>query len=192
MRSVTSFIILLALLVLAYILYMINGFGFASWGKPQIIHNHNIVLEKIEQLGKLELVKYKFRDIYDYTEKGYLANETVGIIVSGEAVGCIDLKKIKSKDIFAKGNDSLLITLPKPELCYWKINQQETRIYNSFHIRMNSASLYGKAYREAEKFIEQTARKSDIFDRTKESAEKLLKPLLQEIAQKKIVFLYEK
>lgn len=191
MTRLTSFIILLTFLVLAYILYMFNGLGFSSWGKPQIIHNHNIVLEKIEQLGKLELVKYKFKDIYDYTEKGYLANETVGIIVSAEAVGCIDLKKIKLKDIQSKG-DTLLVRLPKPELCYWKINQQETRIYNSFHIRMNSASLYGQAYKEAEKFIEQTARKSDIFDRTKESAEKLLKPLLQEISQKKIVLVYEK
>ncbi len=192
MRSITSLIVLLVLIVLAYILYMVNGFGFASWGKPQIIHNHNIVLEKIEQLGRLELVKYKFKDIYDYVEKGYLANETVGIIVSAEAVGCIDLKKIKMQDIQPKGSDSLLITLPKPELCYWKINQQETRIYNSFHIRMNSASLYGQAYKEAENFIEKTARKSDILDKTKASAEQLLKPLLQEISQKKVVFLYAK
>jgi hypothetical protein len=191
MKSTYLIVITGTLFVLTYIFYMLGFFSFSSswFPKSEIIHNHNIVLEKIEQLGKLELVKYKFKDIYDYTEKGYIADETVGIIISAEAVGCVDLKRIKKENIQTKG-DTLTIEMPQPELCYWKINQNETRIYNSFHIRMNSADLYGKAYKEAEKFILQVALKSDIMERTKDNAEKILKPLLEKTSQKKVILKY--
>ena len=52
------------------------------------------------------------------------------------------------------------------------------------YLRFNASDLYGKA------FIEEVVKKSDILERTKENAEKMLKPLLEEISKKKVKFVY--
>lgn len=59
---------------------------------------HNVILEKVESLGKLELVRYKFKDIVEHEMiSQWLPDPKALLIVSGEAVGCIDLGKVKKK-----------------------------------------------------------------------------------------------
>ena len=56
---------------------------------------HNIVIKEIVSLGKMELVKYSFRDVVEQEiVRDFLPDPKAILIVQGEAVGCIDLSKI--------------------------------------------------------------------------------------------------
>lgn len=170
-----------------------SSFGIFDIGKPlKIISTHSLVLEKIEELGKLELVKYKFKDVLEYTKeyKGWIRNSKVVLIVSGEAVGCIDLKKIKNTDIDDTRKDTIFIRLPEPELCYYKINQDESRIYDSAYGFTDAASVIGEAYKEAERKMKTVALESGIIEQTRKNANVMLKPLLESLSKKKVMLKY--
>ena len=191
MKPITIIFTVFAVTIVAYFIWTISNFSFDIGRKVAVVTNHNIVLEKIEQLGKLELVKYKFKDIVEHKiEYDYYPDSKVVLIVSGEAVGCIDLKKIKLSDINQKNKDSLYIRLPEPELCYNKIDQSASRIYDTKHGINDAADLMGGAYKAAEKQIERTALESNILEQTKKNGEQLLKPLLENISGKKVFFTY--
>jgi len=182
--------IIIAILSLVVILLGMRSFGgsFFSSGPSKIISNHNIVLEKIEALGKLELVKYKFRDVLEHKmEYDYWFDSKAILIISGEAVGCIDLTKIKDEDII-DSKDTLYIKLPEPELCYAKINHKDTRIYDTDSYSMDNSKLIGQAFQAAEKQITRTALESNILEQTRENGERLLKTLFEDMTSKKVVF----
>jgi hypothetical protein len=173
--------------VILFLAWQAHSLGFlANFGQTQKIDIHNIVLEKVEDLGKLELVKYTFRDVYEHKEVGTLSTDKVVLIIAGEAVGCVDLKKIKKTDILER-NDSLIVSMPKPEICYYKIDQKNSRVYDSFYLTTNSANLFARAYKEAEKAIKKTAEQSNILEQTQINAKQLLKPLFEQISKKKVI-----
>jgi hypothetical protein len=164
-------------------------FGFDN--KKSTVITHDVVLEQIETLGKLELVKYKLRDVLEYeVNKKYWFDSKAVLIISGEAVGCIDLRKIKIQDITEK-DSSLYIKLPEPELCYVKVNHNESRVYSTTKTGFDEGQIVQDAYKQAEKQIEKVARESNILEQTKQNAELILKPLLSKIAKRKIIFTYD-
>lgn len=183
------------ILVLLYIYNQVN-WPFKNKETPATIITHNTILEKIESLGKLELVKYNFQEVTTLTEKNerYLGifpagDSKVILISNGEAVGCIDLTKIKAEDINLSG-DSLIVYLPPPEVCYHKLNLDKTRIFSvekGVYYR-NESDLIEKAYKLAENEIEQAALNADILNKTLENAEIILRPLLEEVAGRKVYF----
>ncbi len=186
-------VLLLIFMILAMVFLLWQSFRAGIFGplETKIISNHNIVLEKIEELGKLELVKYKFRDVLEYNvQYDWWPDSKAVLIISGEAVGCIDLKKIKAQDILDK-KDTLFLTLPAPELCYYKLNHHESKVYNTETYSMDTQKLVEGAYKEAEQQVKRTALQSNILAQTRENGEKMLKPLLENLAKKKIVFTYQ-
>lgn len=189
MRYVYPIIIVILLGLVVF--FAVRGFGINlfSTEPSRIVSNHDIVLEQIESLGKLELVKYKFRDVLEHKmEYDYWFDSKAILIISGEAVGCIDLQKIKSEDIFDT-TDTLYIRLPEPELCYAKINHKDTRIYNTQSYSMDESRLIGEAFKAAEKQIERTAKESNILEQTRENGEILLRTMFEDISNKKVVFM---
>ena len=91
------------LLPLAFLL----GLGWFLWIKvrptllenplnpePRITVTHNTVLEKVEDLSRLELVKYQFKDIVEYKKSTYrfLTNAKVDIIVEKHTGVCLYLR----------------------------------------------------------------------------------------------------
>lgn len=191
MRPLTLGIVAFFIIIAGYLVWQMSSFGIFEMGKPlRNIESHNIVLEKVEQIGKLELVKFKFKDVVEYTKeyKAWVRNSKVVLIVSGEAVGCLDLKKIKKEDIDDTRKDSLYIRLPEPELCYYKINQGETRIYDSAYGFTDGATVMGEAYKKAEEKMRTTALESGILQQTRTSGETMLKALFESITKKKVFF----
>ncbi|MFN3316188.1 MAG: DUF4230 domain-containing protein [Raineya sp.] len=162
--------------------------------EPKVEVKHNTTLDQNEAIGKLELVKFKFKDILEYKVKKpwYTSDSKAIIIISGESVGCIDLAKIKSEHIVEK-DSVIFIQLPKPELCYTKINHQETRLYevSTGIFSRDEGKIVSETYKEAEKQLERTALASNILEQTKTNAELILKPTLERIARKKVVFKYD-
>ena len=124
--------------------------------------------------------------------KNWIRNSKAVLIVSGEAVGCIDLKKVKKEDIDDKRKDSIVIQMPQPELCYYKINQSESRVYDSAYGFTDGATIIAEAYKAAEDQLKKVALESGILEQTRKNAEIMLKPLLEGLTKKKIIFSYSR
>lgn len=177
------------------------------------IITHTTILQQIEELGKLELVKYRFNEVLDYRKlsdarmwqnallRGGNYNPDIKaiLIASGEAAGCIDLMKIK-RDHVKILQDTLWIYLPEPELCYHKLDLANTRLHTFtregwwsrlFYDENENRQMMEQAYRNAEKQIEIAALQSGILEQTRENAKLILQPLLEEISDKPVVLLFD-
>ena len=167
------------------------------------ITNSTIVLEKMESLGKLELVKYNFKEITEYKElsrekltilkilgSNRIDPDSEAILIShGEAVGCLDLTKIKKEDITFTA-DTVLIVLPHPELCYYKIDLENTQLYSlKTGYFVDEKAFVESAYEKAEEKIKEAALQTGILEQTKINAQLILKPLLQETSGNKNIIL---
>jgi hypothetical protein len=152
--------------------------------------SHNVLLQQISSMGKLELVKYNFRDVVESKiKKDLLPDAQVLLIVSGEATGCLDLTKIKVSDI-AENGDTLVIHLPEPEICNYKIDHSKSKVYDTEYAFLDEAKLVDNAFQKAEREIAQNAQSMGILEQTKKSAEQVLKPFLENVSKKKVVLRY--
>ncbi len=167
--------------------------------RTTVIVNHNTILEKVEALGKLELVRHNFKEVTELTEKNkdYLGifkvpDSKAILITSGQAVGCIDLTKMEVRDLRMQ-SDSLLVVLPAPEICYYKLDLQNSQIYSverSVYYK-DDKEIIQKAYKNAEKQIETAALASGILEQTRSNAEIMLRPILEQLSGKRVYF-YQK
>ena len=164
--------------------------NFSFFSVKEIKTTHNMVLKEMTLLGKLELANFTFRDIVEQElVRDYLPNPKAILIVQGEAIGCIDLTKVKAEDISSK-DDTLIVHLPDPELCSYKIDHSKSKIYDTEYAFMNEQSLMNEAYTRAEDKIKQSAIEMGILEQTKKNANLILKPLLENISGKKVVLQY--
>lgn len=200
---------LLAIIVFA--LYITNHWPFGEKEKEyQHIIETSAILNKVENLGKLELVKYNFKEVFEYKRlsdgkiignsilqtSNYDPDISVILVASGEAVGCIDLTKLQISDIDIRA-DSIVIDLPAPELCYHKLNLDDTKMYSfskaSWWSRIFSDDdekneVLQMAYQQAEKRLKEAAITSGIYQSTNENVVSMLKLLLEQITEKKLYF----
>jgi len=197
----------LLLVVMAFVLYFSKIRFFGADRQIEVIESTTI-LKEIEQLGRLELVKYNFKEIFDYKQisdgkiignsilrlQDYSPDLNVVLVASGEAVGCIDLTKIKETDIQLT-EDTVFVLLPSPELCYHKLDLENTRIYsfknNSWWSKLFSddtedEQVLQNAYRQTERRIEMAAYESGILSSTNEQARNMLKPMLEALTGTKV------
>ncbi len=161
---------------------------FSTSHSPEV--TNNILLEKITAMGKLELVKYNFRDVVESKiQKDLLPDAKVLLVVTGEATGCIDLTKIRVADI-ENGSDKLVVHLPEPEICTFKIDHAKSKVYDSQFAFMDEAELVDQAFKKAEAQVQQSAQAMGIIQETKTSAQQILKPFLEQISGKQVVLMY--
>ena len=167
--------------------------------KKQTNQLHSVVLERMETIGKLELTKYQFQEITEIQKVGKdfynlfkLENDSRAVLISrGEAVGCIDLTKMEAKHVQLVA-DTLIVQLPPPELCYFKLDLDKTRVYAlETGLFTSEKAFIQKAYQTAEQQIRQSALQSGILQQAKENAEIVLKPLLEEISGKQVILIYD-
>ncbi|WP_232058327.1 DUF4230 domain-containing protein [Nibribacter ruber] len=156
--------------------------------KPEVEVTHNTILTKIEEMGKLELVRYNFKDVVEYSKEvsRFLPNSKVALIVSGEAVGCIDLQKLQASDLQFLGDSVLHISLPAPEICYYRVNHTESKVFGKENTYFQDAELVDEGYKFAEKNVKQAALNSGILKQTSINAEKILKPMLENMTGRKV------
>jgi len=157
-----------------------NGKGIRT------LTTHQATLERVEALGKLELVRMNIRDVMEHKLiRQWLPNASAVLIISGEAVGCIDLRKVEPKDIVVK-NDLLQIKLPAPELCYYKIDHKNSKVYETKYDIFTGINLVDEAYKAAEKQLWQSALESGILSQTQENAITLLKSFFEGLGFKQV------
>ncbi|AEI49541.1 DUF4230 domain-containing protein [Runella slithyformis] len=169
---------------------MKTGKWFSLGSSEETETTHAMVLEEVQSLGKLELVRYNFKDIVEHEQiVQWFPNPKAILIVQGEAIGCIDLTKITTSDITTE-SDTVVIHLPEPELCTYKIDHTKSKVYNTEYAFTEEAKLVQEAYRQAEKQIQQSALDMGILNQTKQNANLILKPMLEKISGKKVVLRY--
>lgn len=181
--------------LLPWILILIGGAilwkncrGNLPSSQPKIVVSHNTMLTKIEELGKLELVKYNFKDVVEYKkEYKWLPDSKSVLIVAGEAVGCMDLRKLADNDIVLSGDSLVTLYLPAPEICYSKVDHQKSKILLMENTYFQDAELVDEAYKYAEKNVARSANISGILAQTEVNAGKLLKPLLESISGRSVI-----
>ena len=166
---------------------------------PVETQTHTLVLKKMETIGKLELTKYQFQEVTEMQKVGKdfynlfkLENDSRAVLISrGEAVGCIDLTKLRAEHLQETG-DTLVVQLPPPELCYFKLDLENTRVYAlETGMFTSEKDFIEKAYQTAEQQIRQSALQSGILQQAKKNAELVLKPLLEEITGKQVILIYD-
>jgi hypothetical protein len=163
-------------------------FSFGTDNEAQT--THAVVLQEIQSLGKLELVRYNFKDIVEHEQIiQWMPNPKAVLIVQGEAVGCIDLTKITTSDV-TSDTDTIVVHLPEPELCSYKIDHTKSKVYNTEFVFMEEAKLVDEAYQQAEKQIQKAALEMGILEQTKQNANQILKPVLEKVSGKKVVLRY--
>ncbi len=163
--------------------------------KAAITNTNAVILTQIEALGKLELVRYNFQEVTEVKELGkeYFKifkvepDSKAILITQGEAVGCLDLTKMDVQDLSVNG-DTLYVKLPDPELCYYKLNMEKTRLYSvETGVFANRDQFIQRSYQRAEEEIKKAALNSNILDQTRNNAHLILKPMLEKITGKVIV-----
>ncbi|MFN8414880.1 MAG: DUF4230 domain-containing protein [Cytophagaceae bacterium] len=156
---------------------------------PEITHQE--ILDKIETLGKLELTKFYIKDIIEKKDikEWYKLDPKVVLIISGEVVGCVDLTKLDSTAVLITENE-ITVTLPQPEICVFKIDHQNSKVYNIENSMFyDDKVLIDNAYKYSEMSIKNAALKKGIMEETKKSATKVLIPILQTLQPGKKIIL---
>ncbi len=151
--------------------------------------NEDVMVEKIVSMGKLELVKYSMKDVLEKKEiRNILPDKRILFVAVGEVTGCIDLTKLKKTDVVASGSDSVTIFLPKPEICYVKLDHQQSKVYDvsGAWFPGDSKNMVEDIYKIAEQKILENAGKQDILGKTRENATLIFKPMLENISGKSV------
>ncbi|GAB4241412.1 MAG: hypothetical protein Tsb0034_18460 [Ekhidna sp.] len=173
-----------------------------SGPKREVIHN--TLLTRIETIGKVELVKYNFQEVTEVKRisevidlkvfKFKTVPDSKAVLISeGTAVGCVDLKKV-SGDMITQLNDTVYVHLPAPEICYFKIDLEKSRLYDlqvDYLSAENRKAFIQELYKAAEEEIKSSALQTGILDQTKENAHTILRPLFESIAEKPVILSFD-
>ncbi len=169
--------------------------------KPGLTVNNDIILQQLEAIGKLELIKYHFKEITEVKAtsqwkaffNSYSPDMKAALITSGVAVGCLDLTLLTKEDIVLK-EDEILVYLPNPELCQYKVDLEKSRIYHLetgiLATDTEEKKFIETVYSQAEHQIKKAAYASGILDKTKENADTIIKPLIEKITNKKVKLVF--
>ena len=193
------------LFVVGLLTWMLIQEKFNYVSKSITQYETNTMLTRVEQMGKMELVKYNFQEV---TEVRKIAEsidfklfkykplpDAKGVLISqGSAVGCIDFSKIKEDDL-SSSEDTIYIQLPAPEICYFKIDLEKSRLYDLQVQYMSSEerkNFIQELYRVAEKEIKNSSLASGILDQTEENAYNILRPLLERLSNQTVMLTFKK
>lgn len=172
-------IITAAIVVFAAVAFFVVQFFSGDEGPEEITENH-IVVQEIKDLGRLELVSFRLKDVV--TKKivnDYWYDSEVLLIIAGEVIGCIDLADF-SEDQLERRGDTLVVRLPEPQICVFKVDHQNTRVYDSDftlldYIHDRHGDILQNTFRDAELAILRAAREQGIYEKVNENAIRFFK-----------------
>lgn len=153
--------------------------------------SHNMVLQKIESLGNLEVTRYNIQDMMEYKKiRRWLPNAKTALVVSGEVICCIDLTKLQPEDIKVS-DKTIQIQLPSPEICHVKIDHSKSRIYDMEFGLWESTKIVDEAYTFAEKQLNEKAKELDMLSLSRDNAVNLLRPILEAMGFDEVVISFK-
>ncbi|WP_207420755.1 DUF4230 domain-containing protein [Desertivirga brevis] len=192
LRRRTAVLLILVTVILAFLVFLFF-FVKKEFLKTRTEVTEDVIIEKIANIGKLELVKYTMKDVIEKKiSRPILPDKRILFVAAGEVTGCIDLTKVVKEDITTSG-DSVTIVLPKPEICYVKLDHQRSKVYDLSGVFMpqDRQEMIEDIYKLAEQRIQHNAREQNILGKTQENAQLIFKPLLENIAGKKVIIKFK-
>lgn len=186
-----------SIIVYGLIILLLVGVLYKQYSEPienKIEVTSDVVLEKMEMMGKLELTKFTIKDVLEKKIiKPYWFDEKVLFIAVGEAAGCIDLTKVQAGDIIID-EETITIDLPAPEICYAKLNHERSKVYDisGDYFKLNTQKNIEEVYKLAEGRIAQNAKELGVVEQTKNNAQLIIKPLFETLSGKKVVLTFRK
>jgi hypothetical protein len=151
------------------------------------------MVSRIISMGKLELVKYAMKDVVEKKElHTILPDSRVLFVAVGEVTACIDLTKVKKQDI-TQGKDTVSVVLPKPEICYVKLDHQKSRVYDVSGVWFpdKTRTMVEDVYKLAEQKMLTTANEMNLLGKARENAGLIFKPFLENISGKKVIITFK-
>lgn len=119
----TAAFVLLLLIVLGSALLR-HAFAIRSWNSAAIV-------TQVQRLNQLATVKYSIQRVVGLREpKIPIGEESVLLMVQGEALAGIDLSKLKPGDVTFTGPKSLAIALPRARLLNVFIDEKQTKVWD--------------------------------------------------------------
>jgi len=191
-KAIIRLIPWIIVLVLLVFLWLRRLGNYATPERTQF--ESTLVLQEIEKLGKLELVKYNYKEVVEmeniakrYLDLGYFyipggQDQKAILIAQGEAVACVDLQKIKKEDIELR-QDTLIVSLPYPEICYYKVNLENSKFYDlkTSTNQKKAGEFVDEVYAKAEAQVREAALQSGILEDARKMSGSILKPFLENI-----------
>ncbi|AMR31985.1 hypothetical protein A0256_11395 [Mucilaginibacter sp. PAMC 26640] len=153
----------------------------------------DVMVSRIVSMGKLELVKYAMKDVVEKKELHMiLPDSRVLFVAVGEVTGCIDLTKVRKDDI-SQTKDSVWVTLPKPEICYVKIDHQKSKVYDVSGVWFpdKAKDMVEDVYKIAEAKMLNTAREMNLLGKAQTNADLIFKPFLENVSGKKVTLKFK-
>lgn len=179
------------ILILAGAIAGIGIYGYMRFHGPSK-PSHQLSLEKIERMGKLELVRITIKDVLQQTkERPFgLPDAKALLIVVGQASIGIDLQKMK-KDDFSYTDAQITVRLPKPEIMMSRVDHKASKVYDLQWGFTDAAALQEEAWKSAEDAVRLVAADGRYYELCKTNALILLTPIFQELAGgKKVVITF--
>ncbi len=165
----------------------------ARFISPRPVVTEDVMVQKIVSMGRLELVKYSMKDVIEKTSPHtLLPDERVLFLAVGEVAACIDLTKVSKQDIVQR-NDTVTVTLPRAEICYVKLDHQQSRVYDITGALFpgNAKNMVEDIYKLAERRLLDNARQMNITGKAQDNAQLIFRPLLENIAAKRVILLFK-
>ena len=117
----------------AFVLLLLIIFGSALFRHAFSIRNWNstAIVAQVQRLNQLATVKYSIQRVVGVREpKIPIGEESVLLMVQGEALAGIDLSKLKAGDVTFTGPKSLVIALPRARLLNVFIDEKQTKVWD--------------------------------------------------------------
>jgi len=193
-RSKISISLIVTLAIACFLIFLFFYIKH-QFGTVRTEVSEDVMVEKITSMGKLELVKYTMKDVLEKKQiHTLLPDERVLFVAVGEVTACINLTKINKKDIVKSAGDSLVtVTLPIPEICYTKLDHQRSKVYDISGVIFPGTAkiMVEDIYKLAEKRLLDNAREQNILGKARQNAQLIFKPLLENIAGKKVILKFK-
>ena len=185
--------------VLFYIICFILGGIAGAYITRMIYQNepertavtHSLIVEKMESMGNLEIMKYSIQDVMEYKKtREWLPNAQTVLLVQGEVVVCIDLSEMTEDKVTTSG-DSIALLLPPPAICHVKIDHSQSKVYDTKYGLWESAQLVDEAYKHAQRELELRAEQINMTDEARKNATLLLTPMLNAMGFGRVTIVFD-
>ncbi|HZS55941.1 MAG TPA: DUF4230 domain-containing protein [Bryobacteraceae bacterium] len=117
----------------AFFLLLLVTLGSAALRRAFGIREFNSesVVTQVQRLNHLATVKYSIQRVVGMREpKVPVGEESILLMVQGEALAGVDLSKLRANDIVYSGKQSILIVLPQAKLLNVYLDEKQTKVWD--------------------------------------------------------------
>ena len=190
---------LFSLAAVTLTVWLVTGAGLVRLisnlrGGGPVIPNQPTVVRQIQQLQRLETVRYTMDKIFSgerdsaYLPK-FLVSDRLLLVVHGEVIGGVDLSKLQPSDVSVLGR-TVTVHLPSPEILVTRVDNAKTRVYSRDTGLFSSPdpNLESEVRQDAERQLQQAAQQDGILKNAEDNARSALITILKGLGFERVEF----